>query len=509
MEIKLKRHIKAVKELKACKELKTKDELRSSLSPRTSSKESFSSRENASAKPSIMGETSLHQANEKTVVCLKMPTLLGVESACKQELLDLNFTKEQIKVNDGMVTLTVACEELPRTVALLNLSLRTAERVLINLTSFACADFTTLFTSLEQFAFERYLDAGFFIDVVGYSRDSKLTSVPALQRLIKKAIIKRLATFSARRAELYVSGVWQEDAKLGNNRLQFSLVKDFFSLDLDTSGLPLYKRGYRPLNHPAPIRETLAASILYYAHFLANCLNFSECLFDPVCGSGTFVIEAALLLSNTAPGLKRQFAAENMQLVGKAIFAELRQTLKAKSLLGNEAEKAKLRGCLFASDIDPQAIKQARKNAASAEVLDLITFKVADLTAYAKNATLPFTELMTAERVLILANPPYGERLGTEKEVKSLHAAFSKLCFTNKDDERFQAKNTSSERGRYAATKRRVSMPLKLRLKPKYRFSLISSWPGLEKELSCMADKRRKLYNGMLACTLYQYFRHE
>lgn len=428
--------------------------------------------------------------------CLKMPSLLGVEQALKQELLDLGFAKEQIKAHDGVVMLSVPWPELARTVALLNLSLRTAERVLINLLNFTCTDFTTLFNKIETFDFEKYLDDGFFLEIVGYSHDSQLSSVPALQRLIKKAIIKRLSTFSKQKDTLFVDGIWQENHSLGVNRIQFSLVKDQFSLDLDTSGEPLYKRGYRPLQHKAPIRETLAASILYYAHFLQNCAQYGECLFDPVAGSGTFVIEAALLLTKTAPGLQRNFSAENMQLVGSSIFTKIRTDLKQKSLLYNvdlAQELAFYKNRLFACDIDKRAIVQARENAKAAGVAELIKFKVADLTAYAKEATLPFSELEKAERVLIVANPPYGERLGSEQEIKAIHRALKFLCF-NKIETSF---------------KNRTANKPTSKLKKKFRFSVITSQQTLEKELACYADKRRKLYNGMLACTLYQYFRHE
>lgn len=451
-----------------------------------------------SNKPQLayMNEKEQATSDLQTKAYLKMPTLLGVESALKQELLDLGFNIGQIKTKDGLVMLTVPFIDLAKTVALLNLSLRTAERVLLNLTSFTCKDFTTLFNNLENLAFEQYLDDGFFIEVVGYSRDSQLSSVPALQSLIKKATIKRLSLHSPQRNDLYVAGIWQENKNLGTNRLQFSLVKDEFSLDLDTSGEALYKRGYRPLNHPAPIRETLAASILYYAHFLQNCQNHNELLFDPVCGTGTFTIEAALLLTKTAPGLQRNFAAEHMQIVGETIFATTRDKLKEQSLLFNpHLDKAleDIRGRLFGADIDYYAIQQAEKNAKQAGVSKLIKFKVADLTNYARSEHFPFAELNQAERVLIVANPPYGERLGTELEVKAIHQALRSLCFDKKERSQNMKK-----------TGKVIS-----KLKNKLRFSVITSQNTLEKELACPADKRRKLYNGMLACTLYQYFRHE
>lgn len=436
--------------------------------------------------------------NAANLACLRMPTLLGLESACKEELFELGFSEDRVKAHDGLVSLYVPRTELAETVALLNLSLRTAERVLISLVNFTCTDFTTLFNTLEDFNFEAYLDAGYFLEVVGYSHDSKLHSVPALQGLIKKAIIKRLANYSLKREEWYVDGIWQENRNIGINRLKFGLNKDEFSLDLDTSGFPLYKRGYRPLNHPAPIRETLAAAILYYAHFTQNCLEHGELLFDPVCGSGTFLIEAALLMTNTAPGIERVFSAESMQIVGKEVFTKLRAELKAKSLVYNPALKAELlavKDRLFGADIEPKAILQAKQNATRAHVADLINFACANLHSYAKIANLPFPELDQAERVLILANPPYGERLGTEKEVKALHLAFRNLCFVQGK----QAKLLEKEK-KFKSTSK---------LKPKYRFSLITSHPALEKELGVKADKRRKLYNGMLACTLYQYFRHE
>lgn len=426
---------------------------------------------------------------------LRMPTLMGVESACKQELTALGFEAAQITVSDASVALTVPWEEMPAAVAALNLNLRTAERVLLHLIDFNVQNFADFIAAVDAVPFEKYLDPGYFIDIVGYSRDSKLSSVPALQRLLKKAVIKRLQNYSPAAATCNVNGIWEENRNLGSDRLQFSLVRDKFSLDLDTSGEALYKRSYRPLNHPAPIRETLAAAILYFAHFLPNCENYREVLFDPVCGSGTFLIEAALLLTHTAPGLKRAFRAEKMRLVGENVFLQARKEAESRSYLyAPPVAQQPLYNLLFGADIDKRALKSAQENAQRAGVSSYINWMCADLTAYASGGIMPFPQVQEAERVLVLANPPYGERLGDEVQVARLHRAFKQLLFQKK--EASVAAATAQERRQHNYYE----------LKKKYRFSLITHCADLEKQLSCKANKRRKLYNGMLPCTLYQYF---
>ena len=227
-------------------------------------------------------------------------------------------------------------------------------------------------------------------------------------------------------------------------------MQDEAVLYLDTTGTGLHKRGYRPAHVAAPLRETLAAACVDVAGYRGRG-DFC----DPFCGSGTIAIEAALAAKNRAPGLNRAFSAEQWGVLPGEIWAAERENARSREFNGDYR--------IFASDIDPKAVAMARQNAQRAGVAELIEFSVADATAFERKT----------ERGVIVTNPPYGERMLEKKEAEALYAAFGRA---------------------YAAAEH-------------WSLYLICSYPEFETAFGAKADKKRKLYNGMIRCDLFQYRR--
>lgn len=205
-----------------------------------------------------------------------MTTLFGIEAAVADELKALGYDRTTITVQDGQVLLDTGSDPaaVREAVARTNIWLSTAERVLLELAEFPVPDFDHLFDRTAQMPWEQWIRPGMMILVKGYSRKSKLFGVPSCQRLIKKAIVRRLLRVNG----LSDDETWPEDPAKGAIQIQFGIVNDQIHLMVDTSGDGLHKRGYRPLQHEAPIRETLAAAMLRFAHFRADG---SETLLDP------------------------------------------------------------------------------------------------------------------------------------------------------------------------------------------------------------------------------------
>ena len=344
-----------------------------------------------------------------------MTTLFGIEAVTAGELADLGFDRDQITVTDGQLALEAgdAQAQVAQTVARLNIHLATAERVLLQMASFPAITFDALFDAVRVLPWEDWLPAGYAFHVNGYSRQSRLFGVPACQSLIKKAIVDRLlfAWHLAPDSRL------PEDRSQGLIRIQFAIVADKVSLMIDTSGDGLHKRGYRPLQHEAPIKETLAAAIIRLARYKPSG---DEALMDPMCGSGTFPIEAALLASGLAPGLNRPFAAEQWPWIGREVFDRTRAQARDKV---NREVISSDRAFIFGSDLSDQAVATARANAQRAGVSSLIHFSQADihdLKAAALSKTTGY------ERHLIVCNPPYGERLLDPAQAERLYQGLSK-----------------------------------------------------------------------------------
>ena len=232
-------------------------------------------------------------------------------------------------------------------------------------------------------------------------------------------------------------------------QIQFSLFKDRATLMLDTTGPGLYKRGYRAVGVAAPLRETLAAALVILSRYRGR-----DPFCDPFCGSGTIPIEAALIAKNQAPGLNRTFSAQKWKWLDSKCWMEAAE----------EAMDLEFHGSydIWGGDLDPAAIAIARDNAGKAGVEDLIRFEVADATAFRRTA--PYGRIVT--------NPPYGERILEKQAAEALYRAFGQAART---------------------------------LPPGWKKYILSSHTEFERSFGQTASKKRKLYNGMIKCDLFQY----
>ena len=313
---------------------------------------------------------------------LVAPCFFGTESTLHFEIKRLGA--QNIQVTDGRIAFQGGAE----LIAAANLNLRTAERVLLQLARYKATTFDELFDGCYQIPWEELLPADAAFPVKGSSLSSQLSSVPACQSILKKAVVKRLLA-GHRVTALPESG--------DVYKIRFALRKDEVEIYLDTSGDGLHKRGYRKRATLAPIKETLAAAIADLGRVRRDSL-----VQDPFCGSGTLVIEAAQKALNLAPGLGRHFAAEHFAFLPAEIWAQQRE--KAR---GEARSDAAFEGVGY--DIDPAAVALASANARLAGVGDRCRFAVADIKDFtpAANAT-------------VLTNPPYGERLGDAAEAAAL-----------------------------------------------------------------------------------------
>ncbi len=259
-----------------------------------------------------------------------------------------------------------------------------------------------------------------------------------------QAIIKKAV---AERLKQRYKTEWLDESG-AKYQIRFNIMKDRASIYIDTSGEGLHKRGYRPQGNAAPLRETLAAAMVRIARFRGR-----EEFCDPFCGSGTIAIEAALAAKNRAPGLNRRFEAENWELVPKAIWEREREAARSREYDGNYS--------IWGGDIDPNSIEIARRSAARAGVSALVSFEKADAASFSRNSG----------GGLIVTNPPYGERIMEKEEAEGLYRAFGK-AYDKLDG---------------------------------WRLYLLSSHTEFERTFGKNADKKRKLYNGMIKCDLYMY----
>ena len=310
------------------------------------------------------------------------PCFFGCESTANFELRRIGA--ENIRVSDGRLTFEGGAEMI----AAANLNLRTVERVMLLLNTYPASTFDELFDGVYAIPWEELLPADAAFPVTGSSLNSQLTSVPACQSIIKKAVVKRLMT------KHHTTVLPETGAEY---KIRFMLRKNVCEIMLDTTGDGLHKRGYRKNATLAPIKETLAAAIADLGRVRRDSL-----VQDPFCGSGTLVIEAAQKALNLAPGLRRRFAAEHFDFVPAGIWAEQRQ-----KALDEVRKDAAFEGIGY--DIDPAAVALANANAKLAGVGDRCRFEVADVR-----------EFRALDNATVLTNPPYGERLGDASEAASL-----------------------------------------------------------------------------------------
>jgi len=363
-----------------------------------------------------------------------VPTLFGLEGLCADEMRRLELP--EVQAENGRVLCGGTAADLPR----LNLNLRTGERVLLVLGSFPADNFDSLFEGTKALPWEQFIPRDGQFPVKGHSLNSALHSIPACQSIVKKAVAARLGS-------KYGLNTLPETGAL--YQIQFSIMKDTATLMLDTSGAGLHKRGYRPRGVDAPLRETLAATMVLLSRYRGR-----DPLCDPFCGSGTIPIEAALIAKNRAPGLNRNFSAQKWKFVDKKLWLEAADEAMDKEFDG-EYE-------IWGGDLDPAAVELARHNAELAEVDDIISFEVSDATRFHWGGL----------RGRIVTNPPYGERIMERREAEDLYRAFGKAWDKFPDT---------------------------------WQLYLLSSHTEFERTFGKQADKKRKLYNGMLKCDLFMY----
>ncbi|MDO4582431.1 MAG: class I SAM-dependent RNA methyltransferase [Bacillota bacterium] len=363
-----------------------------------------------------------------------VPTLFGLESVAATELKRLGLAG--VHAGNGRVYGSGGAADIPR----LNINLRTGERVLILLGSFAARSFDELFEGVKALPWEDYIPADGSFPVKGHTLNSRLASEPACQAIIKKAVADRLTAH-------YHSALTEHGSLY---QIQFSLIKDTVALMIDSSGAGLHKRGYRGQGVLAPLRETLAAGLVLLSHYHGDGL-----LCDPHCGSGTIVIEAALIAKNRAPGLDRSFACQRWGWLAGELW-----TQAAEEALDGEYDREY---ALWGGDIDPHAVHMAQRNAAAAEVDDIVSFNVLDSARFHR-----------AEQTgRVITNPPYGERLLEREQAARLYAAFGKA----------------------------------MARMPDWRTHVLAAAPDFEHSFGRSAAKKRKLYNGPIQCCYYSFYK--
>lgn len=366
------------------------------------------------------------------------PCHFGLESVVKNEIYDLGY--EITEVDDGRVTFEGDAEAIVRA----NLSLRTAERVLLKIGSFHAETFEDLFQGTRALPWEELLpkDARFWVTKAS-SVKSKLFSPSDIQSVMKKAMVSRMS-------EHY--GLTQFPETGASYPVRVFIKKDEVTVAVDTTGESLHKRGYRKYKVQAPIAENLAAGLIALTPWRPGRM-----LVDPFCGSGTFLIEAAMISAHIAPGLSRNFTAEAWTgLIPASLWAEIREELRGEIDLSVPCD-------LQGYDIDRDAVYAARENAKLAGVADLIHFQVRPVAELSHPRSYGF----------IITNPPYGERLekGQDQDLLLLYKTLG---------ERFQALSSWS-------------------------LYVITSFSGAEKALGLKAQKNRKIYNGMIKTYFYMF----
>lgn len=364
------------------------------------------------------------------------PCLLGIEGLVAEDLRRMG--SQNVEPSNGRVTFEGDFNILARA----NLWSRYAERVLILLGEFEARSFEELFQGVKNLPWEDWIGKNAAFPVKGKSLNSKLTSVPDCQSIVKKAIVERLKS----KYKL----TWFEET--GNiYQVQFLIMKDKVSIMIDTSGPGLHKRGYRANSMQAPIKETLAAAMVNLAH-----VRKDSQVIDPFCGSGTILIESALYALNIAPGIRRKFMAEVWDNIPKNVWMEERE--RAMDLIKRENSFF-----AFGYDIDSSAIELANNNIRKAGVSSRIKLEQRDIKDFKSNT----------QNGIIICNPPYGERLLDKKRAKDLYKMIGMIFKKNSGLSCY----------------------------------IISPDDEFESVFGMKADKRRKLYNGMIKCQYYMYFK--
>lgn len=369
------------------------------------------------------------------------PCHFGMEAVLKREIADLGY--EISNVENGKVTFLGDAEAIVRA----NIFLRTTERILLKTASFRAVTFDELFESIKAVPWELYLpkDAKFWVTKAN-SVSSRLFSPRDIQKIVKKAIVERMK-------QVYHVDYFEESG--ASYPLRISIVKDVVTVGIDTTGESLHKRGYRKFTAPAPVTETLAAAMILLSPWHADRL-----LVDPFCGSGTIPIEAAMIALDMAPGMNREFIAEEWgNLIPKKVWYDAAD--EAQERIRTDTELS-----IQGYDLDEEVLKMARANAKLAGVESYIHFQKREIKEFSSPKSYGF----------VISNPPYGERLSTKEEMFALYRELGKIMSDNKT----------------------------------WSFFLLSGYEDAQKAIAAggsrkKATKNRKIYNGMMKTYLYQY----
>lgn len=359
----------------------------------------------------------------------------GLEAVVAREVKSLGY--EDARIENARVIYTA--DELG--VCRSNLWLRSADRVLIRMGEFTALTFDELFEKTKALPWSDWLPLDAEFPVEGKSIKSKLFSVPDCQAIVKKAIVEQM------KGRYRKSWFTEKGPKY---RVEVALLKDVATLTIDTSGPGLHKRGYRKLSAQAPLKETLAAAMVNLSFW-----NPDRVLMDPMCGSGTIPIEAAMIGLNIAPGSKRQFIAEAWPQIPARLWKQAREE-------ADDQVRRDVKLKIIGTDMDESVMSLARYHRKQAGLENQIHLQ-----------TLPISEVRSSYKYgCILCNPPYGERLSDRAAVEALYREMGNV---------FRQLDTWS-------------------------YYIITAHEGFETAFGRRADRKRKLYNGRLECQYYQYY---
>ncbi|WP_146551971.1 class I SAM-dependent RNA methyltransferase [Rummeliibacillus sp. SL167] len=360
---------------------------------------------------------------------------MGLESIVADELKALGYTT---RTENGKVYFEGDEKDIAKT----NLWLRVADRVKIVVGKFPAKTFEQLFEGVRAIEWEKYLPVDAEFPVSGKSVKSKLFSVPDCQAITKKAIVERMKYYYKRLGFLEETGA--------KYKIEVSILKDEATLTIDTSGAGLHKRGYRINQGEAPLKETLAAALVYISKWHPN-----RPFVDPFCGSGTIALEAAMIGQNIAPGYNRDFISEEWPWMKQKIWDEVRLEVEDVAKYDQPLQ-------IFGSDIDHRMVEIAKTNAREAGFSDLISWKQMQVTDFTTHLT---------DGVMI-GNPPYGERIGDkevlEKMIRDMGHVMSQY--------------------------------------PSWSVYMLSSMENFEALYGKKATKKRKLFNGFIKTDYYQFW---
>ncbi|QHD15260.1 class I SAM-dependent RNA methyltransferase [Staphylococcus equorum] len=361
---------------------------------------------------------------------------MGLEAVVAKEVQELGY---ETTVENGRIFF----EGDESAIVKCNLWLRTADRIKIVVGQFKATTFDELFEKTKALPWETIVEQDGNFPVQGRSVKSTLFSVPDCQAIVKKAIVERLRRAYQERGWLNETGA--------KYPVEVSILKDNALLTIDTSGSGLNKRGYRLAQGEAPIKETLAASLIRLANWTGDTP-----LIDPFCGSGTIAIEACLIAQNIAPGFNRDFVSEKWDMMPDNLYDEMRDEADQQANYDRKLE-------IYASDIDPEMIDIARRNTEEVGLADIIQFSVKDVNTLT---------IDTDEPIALIGNPPYGERIGDRDEVEVMYRYIGEL----------------------------------MQQHPHLSTYILTSSTEFEHLVNQKATKRRKLFNGYIECTYYQYW---